>query len=432
MNHNTLKNVIFDQHEVIRAARIVPQRHTLDPKANYVITGLRCAGKSTLLHAMARALIEAGASWEQIVYVNFEDERLAEFSSKDFNDIVLVSRKLSSKKPTYFFDEIQNVAGWEKFARRLADAGERVEVTGSNAKMLGSQIATTLGGRYLSRTISPYRFDEYLDALGQGHGSRELHTTTSISSIAGAFDRFCHEGRFPESLRYRVSREYVESVYQKELLADIATRNGIRNHKALRIMVKRVAETVDSKLSVSTLHRMFRGIGLSTGKNTIIEYMGRCQEAYLLFGVTNAVATFVEREGSPRYYLADNGLLSLFLDHDDSALLKNVVAVALHDAYGEELHYLKSPKTGIDMDFYVPDAGLAIQMTHSITERARKREVQSLAKLSRVQDDIRRLVIVTKEEQETIAVDGTSIEVIPAWRFLLQLAEPGALATDMP
>ena len=82
--------------------------------------------------------------------------------------------------------------------------------------------------------------------------------------------------------------------------------------------------------------------------------------------------------------------------------------------------------------FYAPDAGLAIQVAHSITERARKREVQSLAKLSRVQDDIRRLVIVTKEEQETISVDGTSIEVIPAWRFLLPLAEPGALATDMP
>ena len=79
--------------------------------------------------------------------------------------------------------------------------------------------------------------------------------------------------------------------------------------------------------------------------------------------------------------------------------------------------------------FYVPDAGLAIQVAHSITERARKREVQSLAKLSRVQDDIRRLVIVTKEEQETIAVDGTSIEVTSAWRFLLQLTEPGALAT---
>ena len=76
--------------------------------------------------------------------------------------------------------------------------------------------------------------------------------------------------------------------------------------------------------------------------------------------------------------------------------------------------------------FYVPDAGLVIQAAHSITERARKREVQSLAKLSRVQDDIRRLVIVTKEERETISVDSTSIEVTPAWRFLLQLAEPGA------
>ncbi len=136
----------------------------------------------------------------------------------------------------------------------------------------------------------------------------------------------------------------------------------------------------------------------------------------------NAVAKFVERQGSPEYYFSDNGLLNLFLRDRDTALLENEVAVALRDVYGDGVFYLKSPKTGIDVDFYVPDEGLAIQVAYSIRGEARQREVGSLTRLVAVQPDMRRLVIVTKQEQEEIVEDGVKIEVIPCWRFLLQLA----------
>ena len=141
MNHEVLKSVIFDQREIIQNARIVPRRYTFDPQANYVVTGLRRAGKSTLLYRIVRDLVESGADWNRIIYINFEDERLAEFGIADFNDILSVHSELSTQPGYYFFDEIQNINGWEKFARRLADAGERVWITGSNAKMLSSQIA---------------------------------------------------------------------------------------------------------------------------------------------------------------------------------------------------------------------------------------------------------------------------------------------------
>lgn len=420
MNHEVLKSVIFDQREIIQNARIVPRRYTFDSQANYVVTGLRRAGKSTLLYKIVRDLVESGVDWNRIIYINFEDERLAEFSIGDFNDILSVHSELSTQPGYYFFDEIQNVNGWEKFARRLADAGERVWITGSNAKMLSSQIATTLGGRYLVKHVTPYRFDEYLDASGIAHDSNALYSTKAKGSIAGAFDAFYQHGGFPESLRYDSPREYVESVYQKVLLGDIAARNNVRNPDALRVLMKKVAETVCNETSATALHGMLNALGYKISKATLLDYLAMARESYLLFEVTNVVAKFVEREGNPKRYFSDNGLLILFLIGKEPALLENEVAVAMLDAFGEGLHYLKSPKNGIDVDFYVPEQGLAVQVAYSLSDSAKPREVGNLVKLANISDSALRLLIVTKEEERVIEEDGKRIEIKPAWKFLLQ------------
>ena len=420
MNHEVLKSVIFDQREIIQNARIVPRRYTFDSQANYLVTGLRRAGKSTLLYKIVRDLVESGVDWNRIIYINFEDERLAEFSIGDFNDILSVHSELSTQPGYYFFDEIQNVNGWEKFARRLADAGERVWITGSNAKMLSSQIATTLGGRYLVKHVTPYRFDEYLDASGIAHDSNALYSTKAKGSIAGAFDAFYQHGGFPESLRYDSPREYVESVYQKVLLGDIAARNNVRNPDALRVLMKKVAETVCNETSATALHGMLNALGYKISKATLLDYLAMARESYLLFEVTNVVAKFVEREGNPKRYFSDNGLLNLFLIGKEPALLENEVAVAMLDAFGEGLHYLKSPKNGIDVDFYVPEQGLAVQVAYSLSDSAKPREVGNLVKLANISDSALRLLIVTKEEERVIEEDGKRIEIKPAWKFLLQ------------
>lgn len=420
MNHDALKQVIFDQHEIIRNANIVPRRYSFDPNGNYVITGLRRAGKSTLLAKAAQDLVAQGIAWERIIYVNFEDERLADFVTSDFQDIPAVQSELSDERGYYFFDEVQNIPYWEKFARRLADAGERVFITGSNATMLSNQIATTLGGRYFTKHVNPYRFDEYLDAQGQPHGQRELYTTREQGRIARHFDAFYRTGGFPESLRYATPREYVEGVYRKVLLGDIAARNRIRNVDSLRVLMKKVAETVCSEISYSSLHNTLKSIGFNLSKDTVISYIEYAKESYLLFDVANYATKFVERESNPRYYFSDNGLLNLFLFDQDTALLENGIAVALRDTYGSDVHYLKSTKTGIDIDFYLPEHGIAIQVAHSISSSAQEREVGNLAKLAQVDENTRRFLIVTKSEEETIEYDGCSIEAIPAWKFLLR------------
>ncbi len=423
MNHQILKNVIFDQHEIIKNAEIIERNYAFDPNANYVITGLRRAGKSTMLYKIARELVANGANWNQIIYLNFEDERLAEFKTADFNDIVMLQKELSSEQGYFFFDEIQNISGWEKFARRLADAGERVWITGSNAHMLSSQIASTLGARYFTKHITPYRFDEYLRARHIKFSDDAISSTKGSGKIAGAFDTFYQNGGFPESLRFISAREYVENVYQKILLGDVMVRNNIRNVEGMRLLMKKIAESVCNEISISALYKNLKSLGFDIGKATLIDYIDKAKEAYLLFSVKNAVAKFVEREGSPKYYLSDNGLLNLFLVDKQSALLENEVAVALMDAFPNSVYYCKSNKYNIDIDFYIPEKHLAIQVAYSLSQSARMREVSSLLKLAQVDSAIKKFVIVTKEDECVLHEEDATIEVVPAWKFLLGLAE---------
>ncbi|MCR5718973.1 MAG: AAA family ATPase, partial [Lachnospiraceae bacterium] len=154
MNHTIIKQVVLDQIEVIKNAKILEREYTFEKNLNYILVGLRRAGKSTLLYKIAKDLVEEGCDWSQIVYVNFEDDRLLGFSVSDFNDIVETAHELSeSDEIYYFFDEIQIIDGWEHFARRMADNKKRVYITGSNAKMLSSEMAKTLGGRYVPKMI---------------------------------------------------------------------------------------------------------------------------------------------------------------------------------------------------------------------------------------------------------------------------------------
>ena len=366
-------------------------------------------------------LIADGADWNQIVYVNFEDERLVEFELADFSDLVEVSSELSDKTPYFFLDEVQNVDGWERFARRMADAKEHVYITGSNSKMLSSEMEARLGGRYLSKVIMPYNFKEYLTARQIPYNDEALYTSKGIGRLKKASEELMHDGGFPESLDFIDKRVYVENVYQKVLLGDIALRNDIRKVTGLRILMKKIAETICSEISYSKLYRVVNGIGVKISKDSIISYIEYAKQAYLLFSLENYFAKFTERESTPKYYFEDNGLLNLFLINKDTALLENIVAVALKRSCREAFYYLKSEKTSIDIDFYVPEEATAIQVAYSILETAAyDREVNNLLKLADSFPEAKRLCIVTLGEEKIIQQHGVKIEVIPLYRFLLE------------
>lgn len=418
MEHKLIKSVILDQHIIIQNQPLINRDYFFDLNINYVLTGLRRAGKTMILYSIVQKLIWNNIDWNQIIYINFEDERLSDFTVSDFNDIILVKNEFTDKKAYYFFDEIQNIDGWEKFARRLADAKEFVYITGSNAKMLSKEISSTLGGRYLPKYISTLSFSEYLSGLNISHDNDSLFSTSNKGKIIRSFDDYYHFGGFPETLTLIVKREYVSNIYQKILLSDVAVKNSIRNDYGLKLLVKKIAETVTDDVSFSRLYNSLKTIGISISKDTLIDYIGYLKNAYLLFDIKNYYAKFSERESNPKYYFNDNGLLNLFLVDSDPVLLENVVAIYLFNRYNDQLYYLKSPETKTDIDFFIPEENMAIQVAYSISGSARKREISNLIRYAKANNDCR-LIILTHNEEEIIQEEAFTIEVMPAYQFIL-------------
>ena len=419
MNHRILKSIIFDQHEIIKNFNINKREYNFDLNANYVLVGLRRAGKSTLLYKIVQDLIEQGIEWNQIIYINFEDERLTDFTIKDFNDILLVQSELSNKKGYFFFDEIQNIDGWEKFARRLADSKEHIFITGSNAKMLSSEIEKTLGGRFLSKYISPYNFREFLTAKQQDFSESSILSTKSSGKIIRNFTEYFYFGGFPETVNFMEKREYVSSIYQKILLGDIATRNNIRNLTGLKILIKKIAETTKDEISYSKLHNILKSIGIQISKDVIIDYVKYAHQAYLIFSVKNYFSKFVEKETTPKYFFYDNGLINLFLLNEEPKLLENLVAINLKHKYKDEVFYLKS--SSIDIDFFVPEIQTVFQVAYSIKNISSQREITSLIEVAKSFKEAKQFVIITFEEEDSINIDNIEIKIIPIWKWLLSI-----------
>lgn len=418
MNHNILKNVIYDQHEIIKNFQIVEREYEFDINANYVVIGLRRAGKSTLLYKIVQNLVASGTDWNQIIYINFEDERLSEFTLNDFNDILSVQAEMSDKKGWFFFDEIQNIEGWEKFARRMADSKEHTFITGSNAKMLSAEIETRLGGRYLTKYVTPFNFREFLKAKNIDYSDKTIFSTKDSGKIKREMENYFYFGGFPENIEYKDRREYVSSIYQKILLGDIAARNGIRNTNGLRLLMKKIAETVKDEVSYSKLHNILKSIGVNISKDAVIDYVKYAREAFLIFAIRNYFSKFVDKETTPKYYFNDNGLLNLFLNKEEPKLLENLVAVNLWNKYKDNLYYLKSQN--IDADFFVEETGEVIQASYSVSNISSDRETRALAEAARTIKESKRFIIITYEEEKEMTVDGVKIEVFPIWKWLIE------------
>ena len=303
----------------------------------------------------------------------------------------------------------------------MADSKEHIYITGSNARMLSREIETTLGGRFFAKHITPYTFGEYLTACEIPHNEQAMLGTKTNGKIRAACAQYLQYGGLPESLLYKAKREYISGVYQKVLLGDIITRNKIRNDYAVKILVKKIAESVRNEISYSKLQKTLHAVNVSLAKDTIADYIRYAEDAYLLFHLQNYYANLIEKESYPKFYFSDNGILSLFLDRKESVQLENMVAVALARAYPDDVYYLKSAKTNIDIDFYVPSVCLAVQAAYSIEGEARAREVGNLKKLAKNSQEGTRFIIVTYEEEETIQEDGVTIDVMPLYKFLLEL-----------
>ncbi|MEM6800035.1 MAG: AAA family ATPase, partial [Bacteroidota bacterium] len=200
-----IKKIILEYHDFIQNIELKRRYFPIEVLANYVIIGPRRAGKTYYLYQLIQEFCEGGNSIEDIVFLNFEDERFMEFRHQDFDSILQAYRELFDTKPILFFDEIHIVAGWEKFVRRLADTGYRVYVSGSNAQMLSHDIATTLGGRFMVKEILPLSFGEYLAFQNFTFIKQDLLRDSKVALIKRFYHRFFYSGAFPETLLFAQS-----------------------------------------------------------------------------------------------------------------------------------------------------------------------------------------------------------------------------------
>lgn len=420
MDRLTLKKVMLGNQREVPLYKVIKRDIDLSGFDNYVLVGIRRAGKSFLLYQKIQQLLSAGMGWDEIVYLNFEDERLVGFEMQDFDSILEIHYEMYGKRPYLFLDEIHNIDGWEKFARRLADQKYSVYITGSNAKMLSSEIATTLGGRYLQIVVFPYSFVEYLNSLNVPIGENDIIVPEDKANLLRHYAEYFHSGGFPEAAPMREKRNYLISAYQKIYLGDIAGRNSITNIVGLRVMLKKIAESVKQPISLNRITSVASTAGGKVSVTTVAKYIDYAVDAWLLFRIRNITSKLSERESICKYYLIDNGLLNGLLTDAETSLHENLVAITLLRHYGinDDVFYYNDGNA--EVDFYIPFEGIAIQACYSMVEQSTfEREIGGLTALSKVKELKRRIVLTFDSESQIINDRYGKIEIIPLWKFLL-------------
>lgn len=420
---NLLKQVMLDNQKDIEHYDIFPRNYNLNSFPLQVFVGVRRSGKSFLLFQKICQMLDTGHHWDEMLYLDFEDSRLEGFSAEDFNLILECHQEIYGKRPMLFFDEMQNIEGWQKFARNLADKKYSVFITGSNAKMLSKEIMAELGGRYLPIEVYPFSFMEYLSYTKVPFDTLSLTATESKARFMKAYGEYFTWGGLPEAALLPVKRNYLSSVFQKIYLGDIIQRNGISNPRLLQLMIKKLAESVGQPVSYNRISKILSSISGKISVPTVSSYIGFSEDAWLLLRLRNIASAFTERESVCKYYFIDNGILSLQLMDGETSLLENMVALSLFRRYGhdEDNDRVFFYQANVEVDFYVPEDELAVQVSYTLADpMTSDREVGALAKLPNVYP-CRRRVIVTYDEEGSLTDSYGTIEIIPCWKWLLGL-----------
>ncbi|MBQ7494535.1 MAG: ATP-binding protein [Bacteroidaceae bacterium] len=424
MDKDTIKSIVLKNQERIPQIPLVRRDVRFEPSGSYVLVGLRRAGKSYMLYQHIQQRIADGlSSREDILYINFEDDRLGITKMNQLDSIIQSYEELyQGRRPVVYLDEIQNVEGWEKFVRRLADTGYQVMVTGSNAKMLSREIATTLGGRFIVRNVYPFSFAEYLRYKGIQLG-QHWQLDGQRTQVRALFTDYFQYGGFAETFDRIDKQEWLNWLCQKIVLGDIVARNDIRSGGMIRLLTRKLAESVMQPMTLMRLTNILKSTGERVSRNTVSDYLGYMNEAFMTFRLTNYTDSFSERVTNCKHYFCDNGLLNNYLIDPLSRLLENLVAITLMKRFGgqeeDNLYYYNK---SVEVDFYVPGEGLAIQVSYSLRDfSTRQRETEALVKMSRA-FRLQRMMIITMDEEEIINAGRAEIEVIPVWKWLLGMS----------
>ncbi len=424
---NVLKTIIVNFHTTkLRYSQKRNTRLPVDSGTIISVIGVRRSGKTFLLYETIKRIIGNGVPKKNILYINFEDERLT--LNQDQLDLILQAYqelypKLDLEKCYFFFDEIQNTRGWEKFVRRVFDAvSKNIFITGSNSKLLSTEIATELRGRTISYTLYPLSFEEYLRF---SKAEKEYYGTSQKINILNHFRTFMIFGGFPElidldeTLKIKKLQDYFNSIIYKDLIE----RYNISNPVILKFFLKKVISQITKPVSINKIYNDLRSLGYRISNNLLYEYSDYIQTSFTSILINKFEYSEIKQAKSEKKaYAIDNGILSAVdysFSENHGKLLENLTALEILKS-GKELTYFKD---NIECDFIIRDkkSFSPVQVSYSIQDSdTDEREIKGLL-LACEYLKVKKGTIVTYDEEDNLKINNIKIEVLPAYKYFLEV-----------
>ena len=386
----------------------------LNSKLAQVVIGVRRSGKSTLCF---NALRKAGVHY---AYANFDDERLEELETKDLDNVLQTLYKIYGKFDYLFLDEIQNIDGWPLFVNRLLRQRLHIIITGSNAKLLSTELATHLTGRHHKIELFPFSFKDWCSIKDVEYTRL---TTKNKGLLSKAYEEYFRQGGFPELISGEENpKEYISTLIDNIISQDIKKRYKIRNIDALKRLAHHILNETPTLIVKETLQNI---IGIKS-ERTLGNYLMYLNQTYLISTISKYSSRSRERARNEKSYAIDVA----FMDKRENAFsgenlgwrLETIVYLELlrRKAVTENDIYYYQGRSA-EADFVVCDGNktLAVyQVSYDISnKKTRKREIKGCiagAKATKCDN----LFLITDHESEVIEEDGYTIQVIPIWEWL--------------
>ena len=423
-----LKTIIREFH-TRKLPALIKRKLSLPFNSGKIITviGPRRAGKTYLLYQHILTLIEKGIEKERILYLNFEDERLDLFpQTLDF--IIQAYRELypelDLEKCYFFFDEVQNIEGWEKFVRRIYDTiSKNIFITGSNSKLLSQEIATSLRGRTIKYELFPLIFQEFLKFKNFDFNvDLDFYNPQKKAILINLFKEYLLFGGFPEipfleeELKIKTLQEYFEVMLYK----DIVERYSIKDTLVLKYFLKRLAENAGKFLSIHKIYNELKSQGIRVSKDALYKYLEFAENAYFIKLIKKHYKSLVKSElAEKKVYLIDSGMLRSIrhLGEEGKGILLEMVIFKELLLFSSEVVCFKEKK---ECDFVV-NQKMAIQVCYSIEdENTLKREIEGLKEACKY-FNLKEGYIITFDQKEKLNVKGNlKVYIIPTYEFILK------------
>ncbi len=423
MQKSLLKQIILDQKQTFKLTQRPVKRDNItlikshfDNEQIIILSGVRRCGKSTLLHYIREQ------QSEKDFFINFDDERLASFHLEDFQTLLEAFIELFGEQRHFYFDEIQNIVGWERFIRRLHDNQYSILITGSNASMLSAELGTHLTGRHHQIELFPFSFSEYLSF--NKHEPEEVETTIAKSKQQKVLYEYLTHGGFPGYLK-NLQHDYLVDLYQNILYRDIVTRHRITMVNQLKEMIYFIASNIGKLIKFGKIRQMLQIGNVTTIKN-YFEYL---QDAYLVFIVSKFDFSVKRQLLAPKkIYFIDSAMaqkVGFRFSEDLGRILENVVYLQLRRQQKEIFYYAEKK----ECDFIIRHNGKiseAYQVSQTLAEPAtKKRKIDGLIEAME-NFNLDAGLILTLDEEDNFSVNYNAkeyqINVMPLWKWLSKLS----------